>query len=203
MSEYPKPIGDDRLSAGMERVRSGRTQLFRAPCGSREFLSEKNADVVLQPPEPHIYADLINGVWTWVNGCAECNGKPRDWMTYIECEKHDVCCSCGTPRSKLTEAPWGGKHGWQCKPCANAEHEAEKAAALAAMPDEEDYDEWDYRGTSEIKCPHCDYIVGSEDHYSAVENDEVIECPRCDNSFMLSGEMSITWATRRIEKDGE
>jgi hypothetical protein len=71
---------------------------------------------------------------------------------YVICDVHDVC---RTHRSKLTDTPWGGKDGWQCKPCADSEHKADKEAALSSMPDERD--EWDYQGLSEIKCPYCDY----------------------------------------------
>lgn len=141
--QAPILINEPLLTPDMKRTRSGATQLFRKDYKDRQFTSEENADVVLRPPERHLFAELIGGQWCWVNGCAECNGKPRDWMTYIECDKHDVCRTCKTPRSQLTESPWGGKHGWQCKPCAEIEHEAEKVEALAAMPEE--HDEIDYR----------------------------------------------------------
>lgn len=89
--QAPILINEPLLTPDMKRTWSGATQLFRKDYKDRQFTSEENADVVLRPPEHHLFAELIGGQWCWVNGCAECNGKPRDWMTYIECDKHDVC----------------------------------------------------------------------------------------------------------------
>ena len=203
MSNYPTPILDPRLTADMERVRSGSTQLFRVLGNHRSFINEDNADVVLTPPERHLYADLVNGEWHWVNGCEECNGRPRNTAkSYIECDAHNVCCTCGTPRAELKEAPWGCIDGWQCKPCADAEHEAEKAAALAAMPSDEDYDPWDYEGCDRIKCPYCNADIDSDDHYDAIENPRDITCYRCGNTFKLAGETHITWTMTKVDEGG-
>lgn len=200
MSNYPKPINDSRLSSDMERVRAGSTQLFRVPKrGDLSFINNENADVVLIPPEKHIYAELIDGTWHWVNGCAECNGQPRDWMTYIECDKHNVCRTCQTPRSEISGPAWGGKHGWQCDACNTREHEAEKAAALEAMPD--DFCETDYRYMDSIKCPYCDAKHDETDMHSAIDHEETVECWRCDNEFTVSGEVSVTWTTSRTERE--
>ena len=98
-------------------------------------------------------------------------------------------------------APWGGKHGWQCKPCADAEHEAEKAAALAAMPEE--FDEWDYSGMSEIKCPYCDQVIDETDYLENMNDEQEIECPRCDHTFTLQGTVTVSWTTNRIAREGE
>lgn len=194
----PTPINDPRLTPEMERVRSGSKQLFRKRYGDNKFTSSENADVVLTPPEKHLYAKLIDNVWHWVNGCAECNGQPRDWMTYIECDKHNVCRTCKTPRSQLTETPWGGKHGWKCQPCANAEHEAEKELALAAMPEE--HDELDYRHDYMPRCPYCDleFEVGSDEIDGMLGVEEERVCERCDHTFSIEAEMSITYSTARI-----
>lgn len=196
----PTPINDERLTPDMQRIRSGSTQLFRREYGDRKFINHDNADVILQPPSRHLFADLIDGVWHWVNGCAECNGQERDWMTYIECEKHDVCRTCKTPRSQITDTPWGGKHGWQCKPCADMEHEAEKSQALAAMPDE--YNELDYWHEDTPRCPYCNFElhVESEDIGGMLDHTQEQECPRCDSNFVIEAECSISYTTRRKEE---
>lgn len=191
----PMPINDERLTPDMQRVRSGETQLFRRNYSDRQFISGGNADVILQPPERHLFAELIDGVWHWVNGCAECNGKERSSMTYIECEKHDVCRTCKTPRSRITAAPWGGRHGWQCKPCAEREHEEEKSRALAAMPEE--HDELDYWHEDNPRCPYCNYQIHVEEVGDLIDGEREQECPRCDSSFTIEAECSISYTTRR------
>lgn len=192
------PINDPRLTPDMDRVRSGRQQLFRKRRDNK-FTSKENADISLEPPEKHFYADLIDGVWHWVNGCAECNGELRSSMTYIECDKHNVCRTCRTPRSQLTEAPWGGSKGWQCKPCHAIEHEAEKERALAAMPEE--YDEIDYRFEDKPRCPYCDlaFEVEGEEIDGMLGNEKERICDRCDHVFTIEAEMTITYSTARID----
>lgn len=189
----PQPINDSRLTADMDRIRSGPTQLFYSHGDRRTPVA------AIEPDEKHYYAELIDGVWCWVNGCAECNGQPRDWMTYIECDKHNVCRTCKTPRSQLKEAPWGGEHGWQCKPCADIEHEADKSAALAAMPEE--HDEMDYHFEDKPRCPYCDleFEVDSEEIDGMLGIEKERECGRCDHIFTIEAEMSITYSTNRAD----
>lgn len=187
-------IENDKLTPEMERIRSGRTQLFRRKGLDSAFTSRENADVILEHENREMYAELIDGKWYWVNGCAECNGKPRDWGTYIECDKHNVCRTCGCTRAELTEAPWGGKNGWQCKPCAEVEHKAEKEAALADMPEE--YNELNYWHEDNIKCPYCDCKF-AEDHEHYDDDESDLECPRCDNVFTVTANHSVTFTTAR------
>lgn len=209
--EKIRKINDPRIVGYTNRTRAGATQEFytgndardwdryRAEGGNSAHGVEMHlkADTIhIQPPEKHWYAELIDGEWWWVNGCAECVGQPRSWGTYIECDKHNVCRTCGCGRSELTEPPWGGANGWQCKPCAEKEHEAEKATALAAMPEE--YDEWDYYHNSEIKCPYCDHTINDDGEYADADNED-IECPRCDNTFTVTAEISVDYTTKRKE----
>lgn len=198
-------INDTRLTPEMERIRSGSTQLFREVNGSRNFTSHENADVILTPPEKNYYAELINGEWHWVNGCAECNGRPRSWASYIECDKHNVCRNCKASRDQITEAPWGGADGWQCKPCADKEHQEEKESALAAAAEKE-YDEWDYRHEDEVKCPYCNTTIedsGDGELYQALDKEMEIECDVCDHTFLLEAESTVTWTMKRIARAGE
>lgn len=195
--QTPTPINDDRLTPDMERIRNGAQQLFRRNYNDREITRVENADVALDPPERHFYAELIDGVWCWVNGCAECNGEPRCWTTYIECYTHNVCRSCNTPRSQLAKPPHGGQNGWQCQPCNAAEHEAEKAAALAAMPD--DFCAHEYQHEDTPRCPYCNFElhVESEDISGMLDSEQEEECPRCDHVFMIEAECSISYSTSR------
>lgn len=206
-------IVDPRIANYTKRTRSGTTQEFYTGNDARDWnryraegggqkanvkMHLKPDTIHIKPPKNSYYAELIDGEWWWVEGCAECNGEPRGWMTYVECDKHNVCRSCGCSRESLTEPPLAGKQGWQCKPCAEEEHEAEKSAALLAMSDE--YDEWDYFNTPDIRCPYCDYkFTDTTEMNSAIDREQEEECPRCDNTFSLSADIEINWTTKRIE----
>lgn len=205
-------VNDSRIVDYVNRTRSGRTQEFylgrdardwdryKAEGGGRNHNVEMHlkADTIrIEPPEKHYFAELIDGEWWWVNGCGECNGKPRGFDTYIECDKHNVCRCCSNPRAEITETPWGGISGWICVPCADAEHNREKSKALAAMPDEEDFDSWDYYNLDEIKCPYCDYEF-SDSFESADDNEEAHECPRCDNEFKVTAVHSLAFDCERL-----
>lgn len=195
MTNFPQLINDPRLTPDMGRMRNGATQLFRRRGLDNHFTSEQNADVVLVPPSPHIFAELRGNEWYWVNGCGPCNGEVRSWATYIECEQHNVCRTCGTHRSALTEIPWGGSTGWQCAPCAKAAHEERKAVALAAMPKK--FNEMDYWREDEIRCPYCNAEHDSSEMHGAIDRPEDITCDTCDNAFELSGEVEVKWTMKR------
>lgn len=131
------PINDDRLTPGMNRIRSGQTQLFGGTTHAPEL--------TLTPPEKHLYALEVKGIWMWVNGCSHCN-KNGEKMSYVVCEEHDRCQGCGTHRSKAVRIPprnehdasggvWGsrddnGVWGWTCHRCREAENVAVRSAAL-------------------------------------------------------------------------
>ncbi len=184
-------LNDPRIHPDkVERIRNGARQEFRFK-SKRSF----DGDFYIDPPENHFHLEWQNDTWEWINGCSECNGKPRDWMTYIECEKHNVCRTCQIHRSK-TEVAWGGKNGWQCQCCHDADHEYEKEAALAAMPEE--YDSWDFHGKDEITCPYCAYEF-SDSWENAGADDEAEECPRCDNTFVVTAVHSLTFNCDRLD----
>jgi len=203
-------INDDRLSDYKNRMRSGSEQVFYTGNDERDFeryraeggnsrhnvtMHDKPDTIRIQAPMREYYAELIEGEWWWLNGCGECNGRPRDWMAYVECEKHNVCRTCETPRSKITGAAWGGKHGWQCQACHEREHEMEKQAAIAAMPEE--HESWDYHGMDEITCPYCKYEFNDSSECGD-HNDEDHDCPRCDNTFKVTAVHSLTFDCERI-----
>jgi hypothetical protein len=209
---YPQLINDPRLEGYTQRMRNGSTQVFFTGNDQRDFdryraeggpsnssikMHGKPDNINMEPPEKHIYAELIDGQWYWVNGCPECNGKTRDWMTYVECDKHNVCAGCSCSREKLTEAPWGRKNGWVCKPCADIEDAARKAKALERVTDYE-YDEWDFFSNDEITCPYCKATIESDcDDYECDGAER--ECHDCGNNFELTAVHSVTWTTTRKE----
>lgn len=206
--EYKKvcKIEDERLKGYVNRLRSGVTQVFYTGNDERDFkryraegggtkanvvLHDKPDTIRLEPPEKHYFAELIDDEWWWVNGCAECIGNERSWHTYIECDEHNVCRTCKTARSELTEAPWGGQNGWQCKPCDKAESEALKRKRLEAVAAEE-YDEWDFHHTDQIVCPHC--ASSYEPEVGEVSGGEET-CGVCGGVFEIEVEYTVTYST--------
>jgi hypothetical protein len=203
-------INDDRIANYTKRSRSGRTQEFYTGTDARDFSrqhADRKAGVVnpkmhlcadtihIQPPERHIYSELINGEWYWLNGCAECNGNPRDWMTYIECEEHDVCSICQIHRTKLEDIPWGGKHGWKCKPCQQRLDDTAKWEALNKVA-ETDYEEDDYLYNSNVICPHCATDQGHESCDG--EPSEKSTCDTCGGEFSVEVNYAVDYSTQVI-----
>ena len=205
-------IDDPRLSGYTKRTRSGSEQIFYTGDDERDFdryraeggntgkqvkMHDKPDTIRLRPSEQSYYSMLINGEWWWVDACDQCNGRERNGYSYMgECLKHDVCRSCSKPRKDF-KTVWGGKLGWQCEPCQESEHEEEKQKALAAMSEE--FDPWDYHCLSDIKCPYCDYKF-SDSSESYDDDDEEHECPRCDNTFTVTANHSVTFDCNRKEK---
>jgi hypothetical protein len=184
-----RPLNDSRLTPELIRLRSGTTQVFR------ESHSKYENEILIEPPNRHHYAELIDGVWWWVNGCAECNGKPRDWMTYIECEEHDVCRTCRAPRSQFKDSVWGGKCGWQCKPCHDYEHAIARRKALESVAEKE-YDDLDYKYNDEVVCPHCG--TEWEPDCEIPEGEQV--CEVCGGKYLCEPNYEITYNTTVIGK---
>lgn len=208
-------IGDDRLKGYVNRTRDGAKQVFYTGNDCRDWdrykaegghkgnveMHDKADTIYIRPEEQSHYSLLIDGEWWWVDGCNQCNGRPRSGFGYMgECNKHDVCVTCGIHRDDVKDTPWGGRDGWQCKPCAEAEHKAEKQRALAAMPEKEDFYAYDYHGVDEITCPYCAYEM-SDSWECADHSDEDHECPRCDNVFKVDAVHSLTFDCNRLEDD--
>jgi len=105
--------------------------------------------------------------------------------------------SCLKHRNEIKGTVWGGRKGWQCNSCQEAEHQIEKEAALNAMPDE--HDDWDFHDKDEITCPYCAYEF-SDSWESADADREKRECPRCDNTFEVTAVHSLTFDCERITK---
>jgi DNA-directed RNA polymerase subunit RPC12/RpoP len=149
--------------------------------------------VELEAPEQGLYAERIDGAWYWVSGCNKCNGVAGKW-SYIVCDEHNVCTTCGAHRSTLTETPWGTHDGFRCKPCQDRIDAEAKAEALAKVA-ENGYDEWDYHAQDQCKCPHCatGIYIETEDY-----GDKNMDCATCGGQFELTTEYSVTFTTRVI-----
>jgi hypothetical protein len=189
-------INDPRLTPDMERSRSGSVQHFH----KKGHVDWHNPFIVVSPPERHIYAELIDGEWHWVNGCIDCNDDKKGF-SYIKCVKHDVCLTCGIPRDQLKETPWGAVNGFNCKPCVEKEDAAIRAAALQRA-EENEKDSLDYYRNDKITCPYCDAEFDESERYDA--DGEQIECHECGNTFALTANHEVTWTMTKIkEKTGE
>lgn len=198
------PIDDPRLKPGMNRMRNGSTQEFGDDW--------HHPEIKLTPPEKHLYALEVNGVWMWINGCAHCN-KNGEKMPYVVCEEHDRCQCCGLTRKEATPIPsrnehdqgggvWGscdenGVWGWTCHPCREAEEAKIRSDALARIEENTDYNELDYFNEDEAKCPWCNANVSTEESYEADEDE--LTCDECGHSFTLTAEHSVSWTTKRKE----
>lgn len=182
-------INDKRLTQTMGRIRQGRTQLFREKNkDDRTFVNSDNCDVSLEHEKKEMYAKLIDGQWYWVNGCAECNGDDRNWMTYVECEKHDVCSLCSIPRKEVKgNSVWGGSKGWICKPCMEAKNLERRRQAFANLDGEEP----DCSYNSEIICPHCGSKISNDD----IHENQDIECHVCEGEISLEVEYTAYYST--------
>lgn len=182
-------IDDKRLTPTMQRVRCGRTQLFREKNkDDRSFISSDNCDISLEHEKREMYAELIDGVWYWVSGCAECNGEERDWMTYIECEKHDRCSVCSTNRKDIKGGVWGNKKGWICALCNDQKRLEKRRNAFDKLNGEEP----DCYHTDNIICPHCGTELSSEE----MHEDQEIECHVCEGEIELEVEYYFIYTTR-------
>jgi hypothetical protein len=187
-------INDERLTPTMERIRSGSKQLFRERDPSnRTFISVDNCDVCLEHEKVSVYAELIEGEWWWMEGCAECNGDPRDWMTYVECDEHNRCRTCGTKSKDLAPGvtKWGGKPGWQCDNCK--QDQIRKAKESFAKKELEDYH---FKYNEKAICPHC----GCQNHIDLGEinlSESEFECGFCESVFMVEVHLDITYSTAK------
>lgn len=188
-------IDDPRLKAGMKRVQSGSDQQFGGTTHKPEF--------TLTPPEKHLYALEVNGIWMWVNGCAKCN-QNKEKMSYVVCEEHDRCQGCNVKRHDVAPIPnggvWGsrdsnGMWGFQCHSCHESEQAAIRSEAQARIPVPEDFDEWDFKMEDEAKCPWCSAALCTDESYDADGEEDT--CDECGNSFTLTANHSVTWTTKR------
>ena len=180
-------INDKRLTPTMERIRSGSTQLFREwNKDDHTFIGIENCDVKLNHENKEMFAELIDGKWYWVSGCSECNGKPRG-HSYIECEKHDVCSSCGCSRKDAGNGVWGGMYGWTCNSCKEANDSEMRREAFEKLDGEDP----DCSYQDKIICPHCGSEVSNDD----IHESQDMECYVCEGEFSLEVEWTPSYST--------
>ena len=175
-----------------ERLRSGGTNIWNHALHGKPHRNGL-PEVRLDPPETGLYAELIDGAWYWVSGCAKCNESGERW-SYSVCDKHNVCRLCSTHRSKLTETPWGHPDGFTCKPCQDSVDAIAKAEALARFAESE-YDQHDFCSMDECKCPHCATGI----HLEAEDyRDQNMKCDTCGGLFGLRIEYEPSFTTTVI-----
>lgn len=169
------------------RTRSGHTNIW-----NDSFHRNGLPEVKLDPPTKGLYAELFEGGWYWVCGCNKCleNGEP---YSYIVCEEHDRCNTCGTHRKDLTETPWGARDGFQCKPCHQEEREEQKAEALRSAK-KSGHSENDCYYTDEILCPVCATKLDNEDMHESGEHEA--ECDVCGTEFKVEVDYEVKYTSR-------
>ncbi|MDF1511473.1 DNA methylase [Bacillus phage vB_Bacillus_1020A] len=170
-----------------QRTRSGHTNIW-----NDSFYRNGLPEIKLEPPQRGLYAERFEDGWYWVCGCSKCL-KNNEKYSYIVCEEHDRCVSCGTHRKELTEIPWGHPDGFQCKPCREREHEERKQEALR-LAKENKHDEWDCFREDKIICPVCASECSSEDMYEPGEDE--VTCHVCDTEFVVEIEYEAKYTSR-------
>lgn len=194
---YKEKINDPRLKPGLVRTRSGREQVFYGRDGSFD-----NPDLVLTHEKPEMYAELIDGEWHWVNGCAYCDdahpsekGSP---FSYSLCDKHNVCGVCGQHRSVFKEPVWGRSDmAFCCQSCQEQQNQEEKQESLQAAFEKHGVDDdWHHENEEEIICPYCNTVYQDEEYgYSDPCKSHEHECHTCGETFMIEAEISINYTT--------
>jgi hypothetical protein len=192
-------LNDPRVQPGMKRTRSGPHQHFYEEVSRRKRVALY--DFTIPSPQKSWYAQEIDGVWCWVDGCDKCNGVHENHC-YIRCEKHDVCVSCGIGREQAAVnkngAKWGVRGGWQCETCHESARQIRLAAAEARIRERDENEETECFFESEPHCPWCGFKMDDDgENNSAVS--QIEECPDCERQFKLTAEHSVNWSTERHE----
>ena len=169
-----------------QRTRSGHTNVW-----NDSFFNNGLPEIKLEPPIRGLYAQRFEDGWYWICGCSKCL-KNNEKYSYIVCEEHDRCITCGTHRKELTEVPWGHPEGFQCKPCHAREHEERKQEALQ-LAKENGHDEWDCFREEKIICPVCASECSSDDMYEPGEDE--VTCYVCDTEFVVEIEYEVKYTS--------
>ena len=167
------------------RIRSGHANIWT------EEQNGKVSQIELHPPQHGLYAERFEDGWYWVCGCNKCL-QNNEKYSYIVCEEHDRCITCGTHRKELTEIPWGHPDGFQCKPCDALEREARKQEVLQRAR-ENGHSKWDCFREDTIICPVCASECSSEDVYEAGEHE--MDCYVCGTEFVVEIEYEPKFTT--------
>ena len=173
------------------RTRSGNTNVW-----NDSFFQNGLPKVELEPPIKGLYAERFEDGWYWVCGCVRCLDS-KDW-TYINCDEHDTCITCGTHRRNIKGTVWGHPKSFECDVCKQKEKQQKKEAALARAR-ELNLNEWDHYREDKIICPVCFSENSNDDMHESGEHD--IECSICDTEFIVDIEYDPKYTSRL--KEGE
>lgn len=161
------------------------------------------AQVILTAPQRGWKAELLdeNGkdAWFWVCECPSCTGVWDVPYFVNKCVEHDVCVQCATPRSELTEIPWGHVKGFMCKPCDEHNRKMELAVAMSVFR-ESKHDDFYFEYNNEIVCPHCGTKHDTDgDDYGADGDEFERECRLCEKTYTVIVNLDVTWSTKKVE----
>lgn len=167
-----------------QRMRSGHTNIF-----NESFNSNPLEEVRLEPPQRGLYAERFEDGWYWVCGCHKCL-RIEGRYSYIVCDEHNRCVSCGTHRKDLLETPWVHLDGFQCKPCNEKEHQERKYAALEKAKSK-GHTEDDCWRTDDIICPVC----ASKNSDDDISDEAEVTCEVCDTEFVVEVHYEVSYTT--------
>ncbi|MNB99077.1 hypothetical protein D3C75_463430 [compost metagenome] len=164
----------------------------RSRCGnSSVWNSGKDNEVRLDPPQRGLYAERFDDGWYWVCGCVVCLGS-KDW-SYVNCDEHDGCITCGKKRHEAQTPHWGHPKGFECNECKEKERLEKKEAALARAKELE-LDEWDCYREDKTICPVCFSEESCEEVHEPGEHD--VECWICGTEFIVEVEYDPKYTSR-------
>ena len=169
------------------RTRSGHTNIWNG-----SFYRSELPEVKLDPPIRGLYAERFEDGWYWVCGCSKCLNNNEKY-SYIVCEEHNRCITCGTHRKELSDTPWGHPDGFQCKPCRKIENEERKSKTLRKAR-EQGHSEDDCYYIDEIICPVCATENSSDDIHEDGECE--FTCYVCDTDFVVTVEYEPKYTSR-------
>lgn len=99
----------------------------------------------------------------------------------FRCEEHYRCDDCGTKEWLCT---YGGKDGVLCSPCK----QKRLVKRIAEFSGDTDFE-------PEITCPWCGYV--HSDSWEQPDSDDEFECSDCENVFVMSREVEVTYSTSK------
>lgn len=131
--------------------------------------------------------------------CPECAGRAPGWFEN-RCEDHDACLGCEKKRKDIDCRVRTCLRGIICESCNEIEREAQKKEALEKF-EKANYDEYYFRGNDKIICPYCANEIEDDEYLYAYSVEEEVECWRCDNTFLVTGNHCITYDTYKKDED--
>lgn len=169
-----------------QRTRSGHTNVW-----NDSFHQNGLPEIKLVPPILGLYAERFEDGWYWVCGCDKCLGIHGNY-SYIVCDEHNRCVTCGTHRKDLTENPWGHPDGFECKLFHTKEQNDRKSAAIESAR-EQGHSEDDCWYTDKLICPVCASECSSDDMDGG---EHEVTCHVCDVEFIVEIEYEPRYTSK-------